>query len=278
MLDQNRWIVKGLLVNRPVKDLVRTHAFTLIELLVSMAIVGVLAGLILPAIQGAREASRRMSCQNNLHNHALAILSFEHTYGYLPVGRNRRNDIDWSWGFYILPMLEQSNVYLGADQRKAWDDPSNSKVVNVTLPVFRCPSSAKQFIGDCDYAGLTGTIQGVLAGNSPFNRGSLVHVNSSDQSEIPLASVTDGTSNTLCVSESHDLLSPIGRWASGLNCVSHNLGGINSTLEGIRSLHVGGANAVSLDGATVFLPNNIDQEVLTSLLTRSGNEPMSTEQ
>lgn len=253
----------------------RQQGFTLIELLVGLAIMGILAGLLLPAIQGAREASRRMSCQSNLRNHAIAILSFEQMHGYLPSGRNRRNDLDWSWGFYILPMLEQANVYFEADLNKSWDDPVNKKTVDATLPVFRCPSSAKQYRGDCDYAGLTGTVRGTSAGSSPFNRGSLVYVDAMDLSEISLASVTDGTSHTLCVSENHDLASPVGRWASGLNCVSHDLGRINSTLEGIRSLHPGGANALALDGASKFLSNHIHEDILTSLLTRNGNEDLT---
>ncbi len=251
------------------------QGFTLVELLVGLAIVGVLAGLLLPAVQGAREASRRMACQSNLRNHAIAILSFEQMHSHLPPGRNRRNDLDWSWGFYILPMLEQSSIYLSADSSKAWDDPINDKAVSTTLPIFRCPSSAYQYRGDCDYAGLTGTVRGASAGQSPFDRGSLVYVDSEDRREISLASVTDGASHTLCVSENHDLVSPIGRWASGLNCVSHDIGRINSTLEGIRSLHPSGANAVSLDGAAKFLSNHMHEDVLASLLTRNGNEPLT---
>src|SRR5256714_2506518 len=62
----------------------RTRGFTLVELLVVIAIIGILVALLLPAIQAAREAARRMSCSNNLHNIALAVLNFENAKKRLP--------------------------------------------------------------------------------------------------------------------------------------------------------------------------------------------------
>jgi prepilin-type processing-associated H-X9-DG protein len=243
-----------------------------VELLVVIGILGILAGLILPAVQNAREASRRMQCGSNLRNHGIAVLNFENAKGYLPPGRNRSNEVDWAWSFYILPMLEQHSIYDQAIQEKAWDDPVNQHPVSEILPIYRCPSSAKQMTGDMDYAGLTGTIRGAKIGENPFNRGALIYVDQTDESVISLASVTDGLSQTLCISESHDLPSPTGRWASGLNCISHDVGSINSREDGIRSLHPNGANAVYLDGAIVFLTKTIDEIVLGSLLTRNGQE------
>ncbi len=276
------YISRRFIAATPLKKMFQSHdtrgggtnsnGFTLVELLVVVAIIGVLAGLILPAVQNAREASRRMQCSNNLRNQGIAVLNFENAKGFLPPGRNRRNDVDWSWSFYILPMLEQHAIQEQAIQEKAWDDPINANTVAKILPIYRCPSSAKQMIGDTDYAGLTGSIRGAALGENPFNRGALIYVDQVREFELPIASVTDGLSQTLCISESYDLPSPTGRWASGLNCISHDVGTVNSREDGIRSLHPNGANAVYLDGSVVFLTRYIDELVLTSLLTRNGHE------
>jgi prepilin-type N-terminal cleavage/methylation domain-containing protein/prepilin-type processing-associated H-X9-DG protein len=246
--------------------------FTLVELLVVMSIIGILSGVLLPAIQNAREAARRATCQNNLRNHVAAIQKYELDFGVLPPGRDQRHNNDWAWSFYILPMLEQASLYQAADRKSAWDAPVNAPIVDSVLPIFRCPSSVMEFAGDCDYAGLTGTIRNAPQGYSPFNRGLMVYVDDTIHRPLLMASVFDGISQTLCVSESHDLASPIGRWASGLNCLSHDRGSINSSREGIRSQHAGGANAAFLDGAVAFFINDLDEEVLASLLTRNGGE------
>jgi prepilin-type N-terminal cleavage/methylation domain-containing protein/prepilin-type processing-associated H-X9-DG protein len=252
--------------------IIQCQGFTLVELLVVMAIVGLFASLALPAIQSTRETARRMTCQSNLRNHALAINEFELVKRFLPPGRDRRKDVDWAWSFQILPMLEQAELFLGADQSLRWDATKNQIVVDRALAIFRCPSAVKNFAGDCDFAGLMGTVLNAPTGLSPFNRGVLVYVDGTDHVAIPLSSVSDGLSQTLCVSENHDLDSPVGRWASGLNCISHDYGRINSSNEGIRSSHKDGANAVYLDGAVTFLSDSCDENILACLLTRSGGE------
>jgi len=256
--------------------------FTLVELLVAIAIIGLLAGLVLPAIQGAREASRRMSCSNNIRNQTLAILDFERIFTHLPPGRMGRNDLDHAWSFYLLPMLEQTRIYSAYDLGKPMDAPANTKLAQSVLPVYRCPSSEKNMFGDTDYAGLSGTVIN-LNGQSPFNRGSLVFVYDSlgddyryrPSYELPLSSVTDGLSNTFCIAESPDRPAPDGSWASGINCISHDRGSVNNGGDGIRSLHVGGAHCARLDGSLTFVSNGIDENALGAMLTRNGNEYLS---
>src|SRR5689334_3052475 len=93
------------------------HAFTLVELLAVIAIISILVGLLLPAVQRVREAANQVRCANNLHQIGLAFHHYEHAHGALPPSNllNPGYPGDWAfatWAVLILPEMEQNNVYV----------------------------------------------------------------------------------------------------------------------------------------------------------------------
>ncbi|TWT66341.1 Type II secretion system protein G precursor [Posidoniimonas polymericola] len=123
------------------------RGFTLVELLVVIAIIGVLIALLLPAVQSAREAARRMSCTNSLKNIALACLNYESANGTLPPGSvntSAKQTSGLGWPVHILPYVEEASVSKEAiDRYTAAPDAygSNMDALNMLLlPMYLCPS------------------------------------------------------------------------------------------------------------------------------------------
>ena len=132
--------------------------FTLVELLVVISIIAILAALLMPAIQAAREAARRIQCSNNQRQVALALLNFEHTKQAFPALRapfrpsnypcehfgaaTPVNPTELTWAAFILPFIEQATAW---EQITANDGGSNYSIdpmlYNMVLPVLRCKSS-----------------------------------------------------------------------------------------------------------------------------------------
>jgi prepilin-type N-terminal cleavage/methylation domain-containing protein/prepilin-type processing-associated H-X9-DG protein len=114
------------------------HAFTLVELLVVIAIIGVLVALLLPAIQAAREASRRTDCINRIRQLALAAHNHQSAKKVLP----SHGDFPQSLSALarLLPYTENQNVLNLVDQKAHWRDDSNIRALNTSLPFLRCPS------------------------------------------------------------------------------------------------------------------------------------------
>lgn len=275
----------------------RRSGFTILELLVAIAIVGVLAALLLPAVMQSREAARRLQCQNNLRQMGTALHGFEAANASFPPGHDAFQQLDHSWCTAILPYLEQTELYLRYDYSHAWNDPAppggNAQIAQASLPVFLCPSTAHEWPGAVDYGGLYGVgYDSLLDTTGPtdltpgfgigygWDQGILTAVqmlfSSGPQrmSPIRMADIRDGTSHTFLVGE--DAGRPPaegGQWANGHNCFPYNGGPINSERSnGIFSDHGSGTNMLLADGAVMFLGRNTSYQVVTALCTRSRGE------
>jgi prepilin-type N-terminal cleavage/methylation domain-containing protein len=210
----------------------RARGFTLVELLVVIAIIGILVALLLPAIQAAREAARRMSCQSNLHNLALAVLDYENAKKGLPPATTAQpndgeawNQIDsgpgnpssiehdFSWIVRVLPQFEEQALadQFKKDANQKYDEPEND-LINAGNPQaaqpgsLLCPSDNARgrlyqstinnsfglIFGKANYAGYVSPIHVVCM---------RTHPGAFTNEPTKLSWVTDGTSHTLMLSE-----------------------------------------------------------------------------
>lgn len=121
------------------------RGFTLVELLVVIAIIGILVGMLLPAVQQVREAARRIQCANQCRQMGLAIMNYESAHMHFPSGwtageNNALASTGWGWSAQVLPFLDQTNVSQGIDYSLAIDEEVNHDIIQSPMEIFLCPS------------------------------------------------------------------------------------------------------------------------------------------
>lgn len=288
----------------------RRTGFTLVELLVAIAIITILIGLLLPAVQKVRSAAARASCQNNLKQLGLAMHGYEGTAGAFPpgaavAGKGERHPY-LSWMGHLLPHVEQGPLWnateVAYDERPG--DPFHPPHLGIITPVktFACPADDRQTAAHDTHGGnrvaVTGYL-GILGVDYRQPSGVLYY-----GSRVRFADITDGTSNTLVAGERPP--SPdywFGWWYAGMGIAGTSSGDV---VLGVRefnvpasqyttacpagpyhfgsgrvtemcdtfhfwSLHDGGANFLFGDGSVRFLTYSADS-VLPALATRAGGE------
>lgn len=310
------------------------EAFTLVELLVVIAMIGILIALLLPAVQVARESARRSSCTNNLKQLGLAFHHYHDTlkvfppsYVIQPGGGGRNGTPDsitrdagpgYAWGTLLLPFMEQHPLHASIDFTRPCWDPANGNAAKTELAGFLCPSSSEnsrklivesnvlsvsiQFGRSCYVANVgqeepwiytVDSYDGIADG--PIYR----------NSQTTMASITDGTSNTVFLGEQHPILSdktwygvvpgslvhPQPRFAfspsepAGVLVNVHSgpcsavsppaIHAPNSPVCApcqMYAEHPGGCNIVLGDGSTRFVSEMINQNTWAALSSRAKGE------
>jgi prepilin-type N-terminal cleavage/methylation domain-containing protein/prepilin-type processing-associated H-X9-DG protein len=275
----------------------KRSGFTLVELLVVIAIIGVLVALLLPAVQAAREAARRVSCVNNLTQLILAVQNYDATYRAYPTGTaNPTGPIadaavgqHHNWIIHILPYLEEQNTYNHVDLNVSVYDEKHAAVRNVRIESLHCPSQPDHSndVIISSYAGLHHDLDAPIDAD---NHG-IFFLNSA----VHYEDIQDGAAHTIFLGEKEwDSQQDLG-WMSGTHSTLRNTGRpINASktrvgltaatapasppgaiATGFSSVHPGGANFAFGDGHVSFLSETTASDVYQQLGHRADGKLLS---
>jgi prepilin-type N-terminal cleavage/methylation domain-containing protein/prepilin-type processing-associated H-X9-DG protein len=300
------------------------RGFTLIELLVVIAIIAILIALLVPAVQKVREAAARTQCVNNLKQWGLAMHNYHDTHKKFPIGS--RSGPRQAWPMHLWPYVDQSmlsNAIPNLNTQEFYLPPAtiNNGTLNgltgAKLTLYYCPTDAGADITNnpsyCRRRGNYAVNWGVtLYGQAPQANAMAPfgHMNGNRATPlvVKMTTITDGTSNTLMMSEtlcaksesdndwrgdfqnddghfrfqsritpnstSPDIIASGWFQPTGDPAMPAVAGASNAQVAGARSRHPGGVNVSLCDGTVRFVTNSINLITWQALSTMNGNEPV----
>jgi prepilin-type processing-associated H-X9-DG protein len=219
----------------------------------SVCVIGILIALLLPAVQAAREAARRMQASNHLKQLGLAMQNYHDVYSCLPPAVVTDDDGNalYSGRVLLLPFMEQQALYDAFDKTKAWDSPENLPLSQTDIITFQDPSATKRVPGQTDFLFVVGkgTALEIQGGNG--------------WPTLSMANILDGTSNTMYMV---DVKNTGISWAEPRDLT------VSAPMALPPGNHPGGNMAVFFDGHTSMVPTNISPQTIRSLSTAAGGE------
>ena len=270
------------------------RGFTLIELLVVIAIIAILVALLLPAVQQAREAARRSQCRNSLKQVALAMHNYESTYAAYPPGGTQ--DSDFSVQARLLPYIEEANLEsLLEYEQTAFTGGWSGKIPNplfvdafaTVIPVLLCPSDPAPAVTSVNVSGSTYSYGGT---NYMISFGSGKQTNNDfrwptdgavfEHSSVRFADFTDGSSNTVIMSETvrsvgDDITLPAGTTPKfPYQYTLNGSSGVSSGLNAVQGMAATGGSWSSYTDSNGMISNpNLSAFWTTFTSWRGGSSP-----
>ena len=258
--------------------------FSLIELLVVITIIGVLISLLLPAVQAAREAARRISCSNNLRQIGIGLHGYHVTHDCFPPGCSEPYGNLVAWSVFLLPYIEKDNVHQLFHFDNKFSAIENSEATHRVIATYLCPSVSRLDSGRSGNVTVGGSASGHPDGMGCTDYGGMYGWSSLGDGKskpgvmvydraISIGQIPDGTAYTIIIAEDTGRgWEKNGEWANGQNIFDQS-GSINiSQNNEMWSDHPSGVHAAFCDGAAHFLSELLDVGVVEALCSRKGEE------
>jgi hypothetical protein len=209
---------------------------------------GILIALLLPAVQSAREAARRMQSMNHLKQLALAMQNYHDTYNALPpaIITDAQGKPLYSGRVLLLPFMEQANLFAAYKLDEPWDSPANLAISMTDIPTFHDPSASARLPGGTDYLFVSGKGTAMEAGKA-----------------ASFGLMPDGTSNTVFMVEIK---------GSGIHWAEPKDLDISQPMALPPGNHPGGNLAVFYDGHTQMIPKTTTPQTIHAIATSGGGE------